>query len=193
MSALKGGEDPHSRRRLMHALIAVQVAFCFLVLFVAGLFVATFERLSDQPTGFSADRLLTLETVARRPQSPVFWDQVAEHLRAVPGVETVALAGGALLGGWSWNNFVSVNGAPPNGVAGVLAAGLARMDRRHEDSTRRRQRLPRRRHISGRLRSSTRHSRRRTSTVRIPSESLSRWCSAEGRVFALRSWAWWGM
>jgi putative ABC transport system permease protein len=31
-SALKGGEDPHSRRRLMHALIAVQVAFCFLVL-----------------------------------------------------------------------------------------------------------------------------------------------------------------
>ena len=46
-SALKGGEDPHSRRRLMHALIAVQVAFCFLVLFVAGLFVATFDRLSN--------------------------------------------------------------------------------------------------------------------------------------------------
>ncbi len=45
VSALKGGEDPHSRRRLMHALIAVQTAFCFLVLFVAGLFVATFERL----------------------------------------------------------------------------------------------------------------------------------------------------
>ncbi len=65
-SALKGGDDPHSRRRLMHALIAVQVAFCFLVLFVAGLFVATFDRLSNQPTGFSADRLLTLETVAQR-------------------------------------------------------------------------------------------------------------------------------
>jgi putative ABC transport system permease protein len=45
-SALKGGEDPHTRRRLMHALIAAQVAFCFLVLFVAGLFVATFDRLS---------------------------------------------------------------------------------------------------------------------------------------------------
>jgi hypothetical protein len=43
----------------MHALIAVQTAFCFLVLFVAGLFVATFERLSHQPTGFSAERLLT--------------------------------------------------------------------------------------------------------------------------------------
>src|SRR5258708_31688793 len=58
VSALKGGEDPHSRRRLMHALIAVQVSFCFLVLFVAGLFVTTFKRLSNQPTGFSEDRLL---------------------------------------------------------------------------------------------------------------------------------------
>ncbi|SPE41253.1 conserved membrane hypothetical protein [Candidatus Sulfopaludibacter sp. SbA3] len=43
-SALKGGSDPHSRRRLMHVsrrrlmhvLIGVQVAFCFVVLFVAG-------------------------------------------------------------------------------------------------------------------------------------------------------------
>src|SRR6202035_316252 len=45
VSALRGGEEPHSRRRVMHALIAVQVAFCFLVLFVAGLFVATFDEL----------------------------------------------------------------------------------------------------------------------------------------------------
>ena len=83
-SALKGGADPHSRRRLMHALIAVQVAFCFLVLFVAGLFAATFDRLSNRPTGFSAERILTLDTVAQRAQPPVYWDQVAEHLRAVP-------------------------------------------------------------------------------------------------------------
>jgi len=116
VSALKGGEDPHSRRRLMHALIAAQIAFCSLVLFVAGLFVATFERLSNRPTGFSAERVLTLETVAERPQPPDLWEQVAEHLRAVPGVERVALARSALLGGWSWNNFVSVNGAPPNRV-----------------------------------------------------------------------------
>jgi predicted permease len=115
-SALKGGEDPHSRRRLMHTLIAVQVAFCFFVLFVAGLFVATFDRLSTQPTGFSAERLLTLDIIATRAQPPVFWDQVAEHLRALPGVETVALADWALLNGNSRNNFISVNGAPPTQV-----------------------------------------------------------------------------
>ena len=112
-SALRGGEDPHTRRRTMHALIAAQVAFCFLVLFVAGLFAATFERLSHRPTGFSADRLLLLHTVAQREEDPVFWDQVAEHLRTVPGVEAVALAGWPLLDGNAWNGFISVNGAPP--------------------------------------------------------------------------------
>ena len=62
-SALRGGEDPHSRRRLMHALIGAQVAFCFLVLFVAGLFAATFSRLSHRPTGFSAERILILHAI----------------------------------------------------------------------------------------------------------------------------------
>jgi predicted permease len=115
-SALKGGSDPHSRRRLMHVLIAAQVAFCFLVLFVAGLFASTFDRLSHQPTGFSAERVLTLDTVTERAQPPVFWEQVAEHLRGLPGVETVAMSSWPLLGGGGWNGFVSVNGEPPGPV-----------------------------------------------------------------------------
>ncbi|MGI9071463.1 MAG: ABC transporter permease [Bryobacteraceae bacterium] len=114
VSALKGGEDPRSRRHIMHALIAAQVAFCFLVLFIAGLFAATFNRLSDQPTGFSAERLLTLDTVAQRPQPPAFWDQVAEHLRAQPGVQRVALAGWPLLSGEGWSDSISINGGPPS-------------------------------------------------------------------------------
>src|SRR6266581_3501735 len=41
VAALKGGEDPHSPRRLMRGAIALQVAFCFLVLFLSSLFVAS--------------------------------------------------------------------------------------------------------------------------------------------------------
>jgi putative ABC transport system permease protein len=116
VSALKGGENPHSRRRLMRTMLGVQTAFCFLVLFVAGLFVTTFERLSNRPTGFSADRVLILQTVARQRQSTVHWMQVMDHLRELPGVESAALSSTALMGGWSWNNSISVDGAPPNGV-----------------------------------------------------------------------------
>jgi len=111
---LKGGDDPRSHQRLMNAMIALQVAFCFLVLLIAGLFVATFHRLSNQPTGFSTDRILLLETTTRPAQSSLYWDQVAQQLRAVPGVERVSQAGWALLKGFGWNDSVAVNGGPPS-------------------------------------------------------------------------------
>jgi predicted permease len=115
-SALKGGEDPHGRRRLMHGLIAVQVAFCFLILFVAGLFVVTFDRLSNRPMGFSADRLLVLNVVPSRAQPSVVWDEVADRLRGVSGVEKVAMAGWAVFTANSMNNFISLHGEPPGPV-----------------------------------------------------------------------------
>ena len=111
-SALKGGDDPHSRRRLMHALIAIQVAFCFVVYLSAGLFVTTFDRLANQSTGFSSERLLLLNIAARRPQPPAIWDQVSERLRATPGVEKVALAAWPLLSGNGMNGLIWANGAP---------------------------------------------------------------------------------
>jgi predicted permease len=114
--ALRGGEDPHSRHRLMHALIAIQVAFCFVVHFAAGMFVSTFDRLANQPTGFSAERILNLETVTARSQPPAFWDQVAEHLRTVPGVERVALVGWPLMSGESAVGNISIHGEPPTDV-----------------------------------------------------------------------------
>ena len=67
MRALRGGDDPHSRRRLMHSLLAAQVAFCVLVQFVAGLFVTTFQRLSNRPLGFIPQHLLVLEELDNRP------------------------------------------------------------------------------------------------------------------------------
>jgi predicted permease len=113
-SVLKGGDDPHSRRRLMQGMVAAQVAFCFLVLFIAGLFVVTFERLSTQPTGFSAERLLVLETTSRPAQPQIYWDQMADHLRGMSGVERVAQTGWPLLEGSSWNSSISINGGPPS-------------------------------------------------------------------------------
>jgi len=113
VSALKGGEDSHSRRRLMHVLIGAQVAFCCLVLFVAGLFVSTFQRLSHQSVGFSPDRLLILDTVTREPVAPATWLQLADQLRSTPGVERVSVCNDALLSGFSNNDEISIAGGPP--------------------------------------------------------------------------------
>ncbi|HEY2472876.1 MAG TPA: ABC transporter permease, partial [Terracidiphilus sp.] len=98
VAALKGGENPHSPRRLMRGAIALQVAFCFLVLFLSSLFVASFQRLENRPLGFSTDRLLLLEIVAGKGQLPVAWNQTAEALRAAPGVDSVAISRWPLLG-----------------------------------------------------------------------------------------------
>ena len=114
VAALKGGEDPHSPRRLMRGAIALQVAFCVMVLFLSSLFVTSFRRLENRPLGFSTDRLLLLETVAGKGQLPVVWNQTAEALRAAPGVSSVAIAGWPLLGRIQINSDISINGAPPN-------------------------------------------------------------------------------
>jgi predicted permease len=114
VAALKGGEDPHSSRRLMRGSIALQVAFCFLVLFLSALFVTSFERLQSRPLGFSTDRLLLLETVAGKGQLPVVWNQTAEVLRTAPGVDSVAISGWPLLGRIRINSDISINGAPPS-------------------------------------------------------------------------------
>lgn len=112
--ALKRGAN----RKLMHVLIAVQVGFCFLVLFVAGLFVSTFDRLSQQGTGISAARVLNLNVTTLKPNEPaVFWAQIAGHLRQLPGVEAVGFADWPILDGNSYKTTdISINGAPSNGV-----------------------------------------------------------------------------
>jgi predicted permease len=114
VTALKGGEDPHSPRRLMRGAIALQVAFCVLVLFLSSLFVVSFQRLENRPLGFSTDRLLLLQTVAGKGQLPVVWNQTAEALRAAPGVDSVAIGGWPLLGHLRINSDISINGAPPS-------------------------------------------------------------------------------
>jgi putative ABC transport system permease protein len=118
--AIKGGDNPRSRRWLMYALIAAQVAFCFVVHFAADAFVTTLRRLSNQPTGFSSDRLLTLETIAKHDQPVEFWFQAADHLRELSGIENVAIADVALFGGSTSNGFVSTDGKLPSPVLALF-------------------------------------------------------------------------
>ena len=114
--ALKGGDNPHGRRRLMNTLIAVQVGFCSFVLFVARLFISTFERMANQPTGFSSARVLTLESATRRELSPEDWYQVTQQLNSLPGVQSAAMAEYALLSYHAQTRFIWANGHSPDGT-----------------------------------------------------------------------------
>jgi predicted permease len=114
VTALKGGEDPGSPRRLMRGGIALQAAFCFLVLFLSSMFIVSFERLEDRPLGFATDRMLLVACTARGGQLPFVWDQTAEALRSVPGVEAAAISRWPLLQGVAMNSFISVGDAPPS-------------------------------------------------------------------------------
>ncbi len=113
---LKGGDDPKAHHRTMYLLVAGQVAFCFMVLQLTGLFVVTFQRLTNRPVGFSSERVLVMDTVPTQPQLPAIWDQELEHLRSLGGVESAAASSDTLLSGWDTNDLISVNGAPPNPV-----------------------------------------------------------------------------
>ncbi len=112
-NALKGSADPRQSRRLMQGLIAAQVAFCAVVLFLGAMFVASYDRLAHEQTGFSSERLLVLEAVTQTPQSPIKWAQLSSQLGALPGIEKSALAQWPLLSGTMSNNFISIQGAPP--------------------------------------------------------------------------------
>jgi predicted permease len=116
VDALKGGSKPQSRRQRLHGMIALQVAFCFLVVFVGGLFRTSFNHLSQVRTGFSADRILAVETVSSPALSPVAWQQMGDHLRSIPGVEATALAGWPLMSGTMHNDPISVHGSKPSDV-----------------------------------------------------------------------------
>ena len=119
-SALKGGEDPHARSRGMNLLIATQVAFCFLVVFVSGMFVATFARLSHKSTGFSADRVLTLQTTSEIARSPDEWDALIARVQQAPGVERAAMVGWPLMNGTAWVDLVAFHGGRPSDTFGYF-------------------------------------------------------------------------
>ena len=71
--------------------------------------------MAHQPTGFSPERLLTLESASETGQPAAAWYQAVERLRSVPGVESAAIADYALMSFHAKTRFVWANGHAPDG------------------------------------------------------------------------------
>lgn len=129
LRALRGARDARAPRRLPNSLVAAQMTFCVFVLFLAWLFVASFDRLTNRPLGFSGDDVLVLETEIRgRAQPAAIWTQVAEHLRRTPGVVSSAFSGWALMSGNGWSAAVRRQGWREPKGANVLSISPGFLD-----------------------------------------------------------------
>ena len=107
--ALKIGR-PREHRRFASLLVTGQVAFSFVLLFVAGLFVASFDRLSHRPLGFSHDGVVLADVESRSEKSPEAWTTTLNDLGQTPGIQSTAFAGWVPLSGNRWTGRARIPG-----------------------------------------------------------------------------------
>jgi predicted permease len=95
-------------------LLAAQVAFSLMVLFVAALLLRSFDRLLAIDVGFTPENvsLLTVEARDRleSDRAREVGRQLLERVRSISGVESGSMSGWAFFRGWSWGNNVEVPG-----------------------------------------------------------------------------------
>jgi predicted permease len=96
-------------------LVAAQVALSFLLLFGAGLFVRSLQNLKGTDTGVTLDNLMTFQLSPSlsgydNQRATLFYRQLLDRIRALPGVTSAALAGVPILAGDEWDSSMSVEG-----------------------------------------------------------------------------------
>jgi putative ABC transport system permease protein len=95
---------------MRNALVVAETAIALVLLIGAGLMIKSFWRLQGVETGFDASNLLTMQlSIPAQPGEGKkvhnFIEQVAEKVRSVPGVESVALTNGLPLAGATETSF----------------------------------------------------------------------------------------
>jgi putative ABC transport system permease protein len=106
-----------ARSRVRSALVISEVALSLMLLIGAGLLIRSFVSLRGTETGFDPRKVLTMQLSYKAGKDEGrkvsnFLTQVEEKLRAVPGVEAVALSDGVPMLGAS-ETGIHVEGRPP--------------------------------------------------------------------------------
>ena len=112
------GSTSGSHHRLRHALIVGEVAFAVILLAGAGLFLRGLQRFESLDPGWRPDGLLTGQLglqgsrYAAPDQRRLFYDRLEERLRAIPGVQRVALSNSMPVWGFNSSGGVLIEGQP---------------------------------------------------------------------------------
>ncbi|MBC7925495.1 MAG: ABC transporter permease [Bryobacteraceae bacterium] len=104
---------------MFRVFLTAQVAFCFLALFGASLFVGTMQNLQRVDVGFNPKNVTLFEVAAPKFSTVAgkgigTWHQLEQRLSAVAGVQSVARSGWGLFGGSQWTSSIRVTGKPPD-------------------------------------------------------------------------------
>jgi predicted permease len=95
-------------------LVAAQIAFSLMILFVAGLLLRSFDRLLRVDLGFKPEGLVLLTVEARDRFDPArareVGRQLLDRVRAMNGVESASMSNWAVFRGWSTSSLVEIPG-----------------------------------------------------------------------------------
>jgi putative ABC transport system permease protein len=114
---IAGAQGSHRARRV---IVAAQVAVSLVLLIGAGLLVASFDRLRQQPAGFDPERIFVAGVALPSSRYPDldsqsrFWLRLASELSNTSGVERATLtASPPLSGGFARSPYAMAEGAVP--------------------------------------------------------------------------------
>jgi len=116
----RGVVEGSSRFSVGKALVMLQVALSLLLLVGAGLLLGTFRRLETLDPGFQPAHVLTVEIDLRNAHIPnerliPARAEMAQRVRAVPGVLSASTSDNTPISGSSWNDSIQVDGYTPKG------------------------------------------------------------------------------
>lgn len=109
--AAKAGRFP-----LGKALVVIQVALSLPLLVIAGLFVHSFQKLASVDLGYEQSHLLLVQADSgglRGAAATQFYQEMAERIRALPGVSGAVLSGNGLSTGRESGYRISIEGYEP--------------------------------------------------------------------------------
>jgi predicted permease len=101
-----GGKQP-GKTGVLRPLLAAQVSFSFAVLFVGGLLLLTFQKITSVDLGFSKTGLVLFDVEVKDSKEDqharVIASQLLDHIRQLSGVQGTAMSAQGLIGGdYTW-------------------------------------------------------------------------------------------
>ena len=121
--ALKAGSGGMSGRiGILRVLLAAEVGFSFMVLFVGGLLLLSFQRLTSVDLGFSKNGVILFSIQTKDltgEKARIAGLELIDHIRQLPHVQNAGLSAQGLLGGnfmWIMTPSIRIAGHEPQAV-----------------------------------------------------------------------------